>query len=488
MRTELHRRLREAAVDVDVSYPDNADLDIDEAGVPVLRRRRGTARRPQALALERDVLARLPERDLLDVVTRAAYWTGWPRHLGPVSGSDPKIRDAFGRYVLMGFCYGTNVGPAQFARHMPEVSAHQMATAFEHAGVERLHAAHTDVVNAFARLEMPAVWGDGTRAAADGCQIDTWSDNLLAESHIRYGGYGGIAYRLISDTYIALFTRFIPCGVWEANYIIQNLLDNTSDIQPTSVHADTQGQSLPVFGLAFLLGVDLLPRIRNWKDLIFYRPDRTSVYQHVEPLFAQDKTIDWDLIETHWPDLIRVAMSIRAGRLDSVALLRRLGHDSRRNRLYRAFRELGRVMRTIVLLRYLSEPALRDSIAVVTNRMESYNAFCQWVGFGRDVLAVNDPDKQEKIVKLTELVANCLVYSTTVDMTEVVNDMVAEGRRVERQDLATISPYVTSTTRRFGRWQLVLEPPAPVPVALNVPEEPDPEEAPAPAAEDTPPA
>jgi hypothetical protein len=125
---------------------------------------------------------------------------------------------------------------------------------------------------------------------------------------------------------------------------------------------------------------------------------------------------------------------------------------------------------------------------VVTNRMESYNAFCQWVGFGRDVLAVNDPDKQEKIVKLTELVANCLVYSTTVDMTEVVNDMVAEGRRVERQDLATISPYVTSTTRRFGRWQLVLEPPAPVPVALNVPEEPDPEEAPAPAAEDTPPA
>ncbi|HKR48902.1 MAG TPA: Tn3 family transposase [Pseudonocardiaceae bacterium] len=30
--------------------------------------------------------------------------------------------------------------------------------------------------------------------------------------------------------------------------------------------------------------------------------------------------------------------------------------------LYRAFRELGRVIRIIVLLRYLSEPALRDSI------------------------------------------------------------------------------------------------------------------------------
>ena len=37
----------------------------------------------------------------------------------------------------------------------------------------------------------------------------------LTETSIRYG-YGGIAYRLISDSYIALFSHFIPCGVWEA--------------------------------------------------------------------------------------------------------------------------------------------------------------------------------------------------------------------------------------------------------------------------------
>ncbi len=35
--------------------------------------------------------------------------------------------------------------------------------------------------------------------AADGTQVDTLIDNLLAESHIRYGGYGGIAYHHIAD-------------------------------------------------------------------------------------------------------------------------------------------------------------------------------------------------------------------------------------------------------------------------------------------------
>jgi TnpA family transposase len=144
-------------------------------------------------------------------------------------------------------------------------------------------------VNAYAQLDLPRLWGDGSHAAADGSQVDTWSDNLLAESHIRYGGYGGIAYRHIADNYIALFTHFIPCGVWEAVYIIEGLLRNTSDIQPEVVHADTQGQSLPVFGVAHLLGFELLPRIRNWKDLVLYRPNRTARYQHSTTCSAETR-------------------------------------------------------------------------------------------------------------------------------------------------------------------------------------------------------
>ncbi len=37
-------------------------------------------------------------------------------------------------------------------------------------------------------------------------------------------GYGGIGYYHVSDTCIALFSRFIPCGVHEAVYILDGLL------------------------------------------------------------------------------------------------------------------------------------------------------------------------------------------------------------------------------------------------------------------------
>ncbi|MDP9843425.1 hypothetical protein J2853_002636 [Streptosporangium lutulentum] len=84
----------------------------------MLKGRKGAERSKEALKLEEAVHERLPQRDLLDILTRTAYQTGWTRHLGPASGSDPKVKEALGRYVLMVFTYGTLLGPAQVAAHM----------------------------------------------------------------------------------------------------------------------------------------------------------------------------------------------------------------------------------------------------------------------------------------------------------------------------------------------------------------------------------
>jgi hypothetical protein len=174
-----------------------------------------------------------------------------------------------------------------------------------------------------------------------------------------------------------------------------------------------------------------------------------------------DNVIDWGLIENHWTDLLRTAISIREGRLSSVTLLRRLGNHSRKNRLYRAFRELGRVIRTITLLRYLSEPELREQITAITNRTEAFHGFAQWLMFGGPLIGHNDPDHHEKIVKFNELLANCVIYSTALDITEAANALAAEGHPVDTDDLATITPYITHTIRRFGDWVLDLSPPKP---------------------------
>ncbi|MFJ2868280.1 Tn3 family transposase [Kitasatospora sp. NPDC087314] len=456
-RTQLQERLTEAAVAADSGYPDNEGLFIDpKTGVPTLEKYRADERRPSAVKLEQAIKARLPERSSLGVLARTAYWVEWWRRFGPASGHDPKLKDAFGRYVITTFVNGTNLGPYEAARHINGVSGHELsATANRHFSIAKLNQAITDVVNAHAQLDMARAWGDGTAVAADGSHMDTYLNNLVAETSVRYGRPGGIAYHHVADTYIALFTHFIPCGVWEAVYIIEGLLKNESEIQPTTIHADTQGQSYPVFSLAHLLGFELMPRIRNWKDLVFFRPTRQTSYVHIDALFGEAgrNVIDWDLIEQHFKDLMRVALSVREGKVSSVLLLRRLRSGSRKNAHYAAFREVGRVIRTVQLLRYLTDPRMRRRVTAATNKVEAFNGFSEWVRFGnRGVIADNDPVEQEKAVKFNALLTNCLIFHNTLDIAQAVRELQAEGWNVDPEDLAEVSPYLTEKIMRFGEY------------------------------------
>ena len=286
--------------------------------------------------------------------------------------------------------------------------------------------------------------------------MNTCVENLLSEYHIRYGGYGGIAYHHVADSYVALFSHFIPCGTWEAVYIIEGLLKNFSDIQPDTIHADTQGQSTPVFALSYLLGIKLMPRIRNWKDLNFYRPDKNTVYKHIDSLFKD--TIDWGIIETHWQDLLRVVLSIQTGKISSALLLRKLGNYSRKNRLYQAFQELGRVVRTVFLLLYISDIQMRSLITAATNKVESYHGFSKWFGFGGfGIIAHNDPIEQEKMIKYNDLIANAVIFHNVVDLTDILRDLKRDGYLIAREDVASLSPYMTSHIKRFGDYLIDLD-------------------------------
>lgn len=466
---QLRSSLAETAEQVDQGYPANGQLEITADGEPVLKR---TVRRdpsPSAQALEAAVIERMPERNILDILWNVEFWTGWTRHFGPLSGSDPKLDDPVQRYLLMAFTYGCNLGPTQAARHMPGVTAHMLSFANRrHCNQARLDAALRDIINAYHRCGLTWLWGNPKVAAADGSKYDLSDQSLLAEYHIRYGGYGGIAYRHVSDTYVALFSHFIPCGVWEAIYIIEGLLRNTSDIQPDTVHSDTQGASAPVFALSHLLGIKLMPRIRNWKDLRFYRPSKGARYRHIDSLFSD--TIDWEKIATHWQDLMRVVLSIKAGTISSPVLLRKLGTYSRKNRLYQAFREVGRVIRTIFLLQFLADPAMREQITASTNKVEAFHGFAKWLHFGGEgtTIADSDPEELEKHIKYNDLVANAAALQNVVDMTLALRDLAKEGHDVRREDVAALSPYLTRSIKRFGQYVLPLEAPA-VPFVADLP-------------------
>jgi hypothetical protein len=216
--------------------------------------------------------------------------------------------------------------------------------------------------------------------------------------------------------------------------------------------AATQGQSEPVFGLCRLLGIKLMPRMRGLSDITFYRAAKSIRYEHIHALFTGE--IDWDLIATHARDMIQVVLSIQAGRVMPSMLLRKLGTHNRRSLLYRAFRELGRVERTLFLLRFFSTLEIRRVIRAETTKIEAYNDFLDWVSFGGPVIKSGDPVEQEKQLKYASLVANTVMLSNVADLTTVLSEMAADGHPVTPALVASLSPYTRAHILRFGQYAL----------------------------------
>jgi hypothetical protein len=113
-----------------------------------------------------------------------------------------------------------------------------------------------------------------------------------------------------------------------------------------------------------------MPRIRNWKNIDLCRADRKARYEHIDSVFKE--TINWTLIETHFSDMLRAALSIKAGRISASTILLVA------NCLI--FHNLCSLTRLVRKLEQRGEPVPEDAIAAISPYLtEHINRFGDYV-------------------------------------------------------------------------------------------------------------
>lgn len=452
--TMLRSAMAQRANEVDASFPENAHAEIAD-GRLILRKPPRSEVVKEAARIDALITDRMPAASIVDVMIDTERWLDLHKLFRPLAGTDSRLEDLRMRVITTLFCYGCNLGPVQTAKSIKGLSRRQISWLnLKYVSEDLLDKAIVKVINAYNEFELPGYWGTGKHASADGTKWNLYEQNLLSEHHIRYGGYGGIGYYHVSDKFIALFSHFISCGTYEGIHILDGLMSNESDIRPDTIHGDTQAQSYPVFALAHLLGIQLMPRIRGIQDLKFHRPEAgPNVYKNIAALFSD--VIDWRLIELHLPAMLRVAVSIKTGKITPSAILRRLGTYSRKNKLYFAFVELGKVIRTMFLLSYIGDVGLRKAIHAETNKSEQFNSFAGWSFFGGEgIIAENIRHEQRKVIKYNHLVANMIILHNVVGMTRVLQELRDEDVDITLDILGGLAPFRTAHINRFGDYTL----------------------------------
>ena len=137
------------------------------------------------------------------------------------------------------------------------------------------------------------------------------------------------------------------------------------------------------------------------------------------------------LIADHWDDLLRLAGSLKLGVVRAAGLTRTLQTNDRPTRLARALQELGRLVKTLYLLRFIDDEAYRRRILIQLNRGEGRHQLARVVFHGRrGELRQRYREGQEDQLGALGLAVNLVVLWNTIYMDAALNQLSAEGYEV----------------------------------------------------------
>jgi TnpA family transposase len=142
--------------------------------------------------------------------------------------------------------------------------------------------------------------------------------------------------------------------------------------------------------------------------------------------------------------MVRVAASLKNRTAPANVIVQRLANSPSSDRLAGGLTALGRIVKTIFILRYLSDPELRQRIQLQLNRGEARHELVGRCLFFANRGEFRSGDAEEIMNKASclSLLSNAVLVWNTLRIAEIVNQLRAAGHAVADQDIARVSPLM----------------------------------------------
>ena len=256
--------------------------------------------------------------------------------------------------------------------------------------LDNVHAANDRLLRVMDQLELPEVYRRQPgvlHTSSDGQKFAVAVDSRNANYSFKdFGQDKGVsAYNVIDERHFDLHSTVFSSADREAAYVIDGLMHNEvvkSDIHSTATH----GSSEAIFAVTHLLGFTFAPRLKNLKKqrLASFPQYTRKAYVAQGFRVVPAVSLNPQLIEADWEDLLRFVASIQLKEATASQLFKRLNSYSKQHPLWLALKEFGKIIKTRFILHYLDDVALRQAIEKQLNKGESANKFSRAIAFGNN--------------------------------------------------------------------------------------------------------
>jgi TnpA family transposase len=452
----MQRELDQQAAQTVKGLPDNPYASIKDGRLK-LSKDKADLEPESAKQLRRVIESHLRQIRIERLLLEVNDLCGFTKQLRPLNEHMPQWENTVAVLIAAVIAHGTNLGIVAMSHSTDGITLEMLRHVSQWClRPETLKAANRVLVDFHHRLPISAVWGTGLRSSSDGQRFGVQEDSKIGAYYPRYFGYYGNAltlYTHMTDQFGVYSTQPISCIIRESLYVLSGLLGNDTIVRPKIHHTDTHGATHQIFGLFRLLGLSLQPRLAKLRHQRLFKLSKDRNYSELEPLF--DGSVPDDLIREQWDGLMRMTTSLRTRHAAPDAVVQRLANASGADRLAKALTGIGKVDKTIFLLRWFHDPALRGAAGLQLNRGEHRQSLAKWLFFANQG-EFREGDYEEIMNKASclSLISNAVLVWNTIQIQKIVEELRAAGHPVKDEDLARVSPLLRAHVIPNGSYDL----------------------------------
>ena len=410
-------------------------------------------------SLRAQVAALLPRVDLPEVLLEIHEKTGFLSAFNHAHEEGTRADNVTTSLCAVLVAMACNIGLRPLQRKdTPALAKHRLAWVQQHyIRAETLVESNACLVNAQKNVPIVQAWGGGEVASADGLRFVVPVKTLNAGPNKKYfsSGRGITYYNFVSDLFAGFHGLVVTGTLRDSLVVLVGLLEQRTGLRPRELMTDTAGYSDIVFGLFWLLGYQFSPRLADTGEARFWRLDLKADYGVLDGIARQKVKVH--LIEDLWDDMLRVAGSLKLGKVSALEIMRVLQKGGKPSTLGKAIGELGRVAKTLYLLNYIDDEAYRRRILTQLNRGEGRHSLARAICHGnKGEIRQRYREGQEDQLNALGLVTNAVILWNTLYMDKALEHLRAQGLEIDPEDVARLSPLGHIHINMLGRYYFEL--------------------------------
>ncbi|SUY45065.1 TnpA, transposase (3' segment) [Clostridium putrefaciens] len=405
-----------------------------------------------AKRLSSKVYALMPRVNLSDILIDICKYTMFDKKLiHTATNKEPKDIEK-GCIIATIMALGTNIGLKKMEQAVKGLTYKQMSNVANwRMSDDNLENAMIEIVNIQHKQPYARYWGNGTTSSSDGVRVRTAVESLNSSYNPHYGFEKGVTmYATVSDQYSRFVIDVINTNSRDAIHIVDILLNHNTELEIEEHYTDTAGYTDQVFGLTHLLGFRFAPRLRDISDCKLYYVETKEDFKNIESVIKGK--ININVIKENYDDILKLAYSIKQGKVSASLIMSKLGSYARQNSLAKALSEIGKTEKTIFILDYLSDENFRRKIHTGLNKGEATNALARALFFGKHGM-LHEKDIQAQIQRATALsiIINSITLWNTLYLPKVI-DKLKEKEEINESFIKHISPLGLEHVNFVGQY------------------------------------